>query len=148
MSYDYDDCDRRADAESERSRYKYNCGGFASWDGPCGASDCSSCRNHDGGDGDEESTEKEVTNVTFHIARRAFRATFGATVNPGDLYSRETGFTYEPGGARTGYQHPKVLPVSRPPGTVGHYPDPWMRAMAKREAQLAARRARAARKSR
>jgi len=143
----YDDYDRMEEREQNRSSYKYNCGGFASWDGPCGASDCSSCRNGSDG-GEDESTEKETTQVTFHIARTAFRTTFGATVNPGDLYSRETGFTYEPGGARTGYQTPKVMPVSRPPGTVGHYPAFWARAMAKREAQLAARRARAARKSR
>lgn len=143
----YDDYDRMEEREQNRSRYKYNCGGVGAWDGPCGASDCSSCRNGSDGGDEDESTEKEVTNVTFHIARTAFRTTFGATVNPGDMYSRETGFTYEPGGARTGYQTPKVMPVSRPPGALGHYPVSWARAMAKREAQLAARRARAARKS-
>ena len=26
-------------------QYKYNCGGFASYSGPCGAPDCGSCRN-------------------------------------------------------------------------------------------------------
>ncbi len=31
---------------------KYSCGGFASWDGPCGATDCNSC--FPGGCGDEE----------------------------------------------------------------------------------------------
>lgn len=30
---------------SNARSYKYNCGGFASYAGPCGASDCGDCRN-------------------------------------------------------------------------------------------------------
>ena len=32
--------------ESDSPRhYPYNCGGYSAYDGPCGASDCGSCRN-------------------------------------------------------------------------------------------------------
>ncbi len=52
MYYDVND-----DYAEERSarRFRFNCGGAASYDGPCGAPDCSSCRNG----ADEDDVELE-----------------------------------------------------------------------------------------
>ena len=49
-------------------------------------------------DRDEEETEKEVTRSRVVIARKA-----RGSVRPGDLVQVTDGFTYEPGGKRTGY---------------------------------------------
>ncbi|CAB4203517.1 hypothetical protein UFOVP1382_133 [uncultured Caudovirales phage] len=52
MYYDMND-----DYAEERAsnRRRYNCGGAAAYDGPCGAPDCSSCRN--GSDPDDVELE-------------------------------------------------------------------------------------------
>ena len=55
MSYEHDeDYELRMDAKADYYNdmafeadpsYKYHCGGFSNYSGPCGASDCGDCRN-------------------------------------------------------------------------------------------------------
>lgn len=92
------------------------CGGWSSYDGPCGATDCSNCHPEGDGDGGEKTTETR----TYHIARTA-----QAGIEPGDLYFRVTGFTYDEGGARTGYLNPRKVLVANPPGHKNHNPSTW-----------------------
>ena len=98
------------------SRGYGGCGGWSSYDGPCGATDCSSC--HPEGEGGSE--EKTTETRTYHIARGPHRG-----IEPGDLYVRVTGFTYDEGGARTGYLSPRKVLVANPPGHKNHNPSIW-----------------------
>jgi hypothetical protein len=108
--------------EFKVGRISGGCGGFSSYYGPCGATDCSSC--HPEGDGE---SEKAVTTETrtYHIARHVHTQEFGRNIEPGDLYFRVTGFTYEEGGARTGYLTPVKVYVASPPGHKDHDPSMW-----------------------
>lgn len=116
--YDYEDA--RAEyaaemAEEKRRTYKYNCGGFASYYGPCGASDCGSCRNGPPPwEEEEEEEEHDVRTVRIVIARaprseagRARREKNG--IKPGDKIRVVSGFSYVEGGPRTGYYRYETL---------------------------------------
>lgn len=105
--YDYDAAyearmDAKADYEQdmamEKSRaYKYNCGGFASYHGPCGASDCGSCRN--GAPPWEEDEEEQSTQRSKLVIARKARG----SILPGDCVRITTGFHFVKDGPRTGY---------------------------------------------
>lgn len=99
MTYE-EACDRGYDGPPRgRRRRMYNCGGPGSYHGPCGAPDCSSCRN---GTMDDEPDEEEVASSRVVVARKARRCWWGE-IRPGDTVRVTTGFTYIPGGKRTGY---------------------------------------------
>lgn len=108
MRYDDDHYDRFADEIAEeraaRRRPRYRCGGFASYYGPCGATDCDSCYpggGYDSDDAEPEEQEKVVSKVV--TARKArFVGMFGE-IRPGDKVRVTSGFTYQPNGPRTGY---------------------------------------------
>ena len=149
MTYRDDDRDdARAEARAERARtsYRYNCGGASSWSGPCGASDCGSCRNgpapweEDEDDEDEDEDAETAETFSLYIASRDYAYTGGACISKGDLYERTTGFTYVDGGERTGYLDPERRLVARSPAHRRHDPIKWERAMRWRESQLKRRR--------
>tara|TARA_R110000751_G_scaffold28003_3_gene73494 strand:+ start:19892 stop:20395 length:504 start_codon:yes stop_codon:yes gene_type:complete len=159
MGYRDDDRDdARAEARAERARtsYRYNCGGASSWSGPCGASDCGSCRNgpapweeEEEDDEDEDEDGETAQTDALHIAARDYAYTGGKRIDKGDLYERITGFTYVDGGERTGYLNPERRLVARSPANGGDA-DAWASGMLRRESQLKRRRilARSARVSR
>jgi hypothetical protein len=66
-------------------------------------------------DRDEEETEKEVTRTRVVVARKG---RYG--IAPGDLVSITDGFTYAPGGARTGYTASRSLVLVGADGTRVH----------------------------
>jgi hypothetical protein len=149
MTYRDDDRDdARAEARAERARtsYRYNCGGASSWSGPCGASDCGSCRNgpapweEDEDDEDEDEDAETAETFSLYIAARDYAYTGGACISKGDIYERTTGFTYVDGGERTGYLDPERRLVARSPAHRRHDPIKWERAMRWRESQLKRRR--------
>jgi hypothetical protein len=115
MPFDDDEYDRRADLRAEYAEElaeergnvgRYNCGGWSSYDGPCGATDCCNC--YPGGveeepesDEDEELFVQTVKIVTVRKARPAF---YGKSeIRIGDRAQVTSGFTYEQNGPRTGY---------------------------------------------
>jgi len=56
----YELADLANDFESTSTRrYRYNCGGHRTYSGPCGASDCGSCRNGTPPWEEEEEEEEE-----------------------------------------------------------------------------------------
>ena len=88
--------------------YRYSCGGFASWHGPCGASDCGSCRNGAPPWEEEEEEEEEVRRTVYRVVRKSRKgpcqvAPPHGRYEPGDLVRVESGFWYTPGGPRLGY---------------------------------------------
>jgi len=113
---DYED-ERRADlraeyaeelaAERNSRRGRYNCGGWSSFDGPCGATDCCNC--YPGGCDEDEPESDEDEELTAHftkivIARKARPAFTGKSeIRVGDRVRVTSGFTYEQDGPRTGY---------------------------------------------
>ena len=107
MYYDYDDGRASGDDYDDRPRRRaaYRCGGFADYDGPCGASDCSRCGSGDSDeDEDEESDEARFTErTTVRTIRKARKDTYGNLMVFGDRVMVVKGFTYEVGGRRTGY---------------------------------------------
>jgi hypothetical protein len=122
--YDYEDDARyeaRMDARDEYAEekshtYKYNCGGLSNYSGPCGASDCGSCRNgappwEEEDEEDEE--QKNVSSVKLVIARKA-----RGSILPGDCVRVTSGFTYIEDGPRTGYYRSEAL-VGFGPGHIG-----------------------------
>ena len=70
--------------------------------------------DYDRYDRDEE-TEKEVTRTRVVVARLA-----RGTISPGDLVEITDGFTYEPGGKRTGYIARRSLVLVGAAGTRVH----------------------------
>lgn len=120
-------------AEQKRRTYKYNCGGFASYHGPCGASDCGSCRNGpppweeeddaepclcgkcnwDGSPWDDaRCSDCDTGPLTMgrrisktHTARKSY-GSGQYEIRPGDLYRRTVQFAHWPNG-------PSTLEVSR-----------------------------------
>lgn len=94
--YDYDyDYDRPA------RRNTYRCGGWASYYGPCGATDCESC--YPGGCAEDEDREEEATTSRIVKARKARYVGTFREIRPGDKVRVTSGFNYQPGGPRTGY---------------------------------------------
>lgn len=141
---DHGDYDRYPDYDGprggrNRSGYQYHCGGFASYDGPCGASDCGDCRNGaPPWEEQDEGDEVKTTSVTtYHVATKA-----RGFVRVGDMVARTTGFTYEEGGRRTGYAEATERVVARAPGTDGHSPEAWAKYGALRAEQNERRRSR------
>jgi hypothetical protein len=127
--------DEHDEYEVTTSRYKYNCGGWASYSGPCGASDCGSCRN---GSPDEEEEEGGSTvSRLLHIAAKDYEY---AGIRRGDLYTRTTGFSYITGGKRTGYMGAERRLAERGPTQPGHDAGEWAVLMVRRAAQLKRRR--------
>lgn len=131
---------RQEMAEERAQTYRYNCGGWGNYSGPCGASDCGSCRNGPAPweERDDEEDENAVCR-TLHVAKVGFPE---RGIDAGDLYERISGFTYREGGARIGYHTPKKNLLARKPDHPGHNPTKWERLMALREKQLAFRRLR------
>jgi hypothetical protein len=103
MRYDLDERDE--DLDDLRSHHRgYNCGGWASFDGPCGALDCVSC--HPEGMGEDEEREEESTpKVRTVTARKARYVGKPNEIRPGDRVRETSWYTYIVGGARTGYFH-------------------------------------------
>ena len=141
--YDYEDdraYEARLDAAAERGRttYRYNCGGRANYNGPCGASDCGSCRNGAPPWAEEDGEGEQTSSWTcsYRIASKD-----GVSIKKGDLYRRTTRFTYIEGGRRTGYEALKML-VARGPAHEHHDPATWESGMKHRELQLRRRRTR------
>lgn len=95
--------DYEQDMATEKSHtYKYNCGGRANYSGPCGASDCGSCRNGAPPweqDEDEDEDEEQSTQVSKLVIARKARG----RILPGDCVRITSGFTYVEDGPRTGY---------------------------------------------
>lgn len=121
--YEDEEYDRRMDlrdeyaaemAEEKNRTYKYNCGGFSNYTGPCGASDCGSCRNGTPPwEEEEEDEEQTVSRSKLVIARKA-----RGDILPGDCVQVTTGFSYEKDGPRTGYFKREEL-VGFGPGHIG-----------------------------
>jgi len=85
------------DYDEPRPRSRYRCGGYSSYSGHCGATDCETC--YPGGcEEPEEEEEHEVSKVRFVVARKA-----RGKILPGDLVRVTSGFTYKKDGPRTGY---------------------------------------------
>lgn len=107
MRYNDDDYDRFADEIAEeraaRRRSRYRCGGFASYYGPCGATDCDSCYPGGGYGSDEEPEEQEKVVSKLVIARKARFVGLPSEIRPGDKVRVTSGFTYTSNGPRTGY---------------------------------------------
>ena len=122
--------------------YKFHCGGAANWSGPCGASDCGTCRNGPAPwEDDDTETCELATTRTLHIASKPYRSTKhgGRVIKAGDLYERETGFEYLIGGERTGYLSAGRKLIARAPANGGPA-DAWEYFMLRRSAQLSRRR--------
>ena len=106
MSYE-EACDRGYDGpspaqERRMRRSRYSCGGYASYTGHCGATDCSTC-NPGGGDDEEEQEEQETTTAKVVTARKArYEGTY-REIRPGDRVRVTSGFAYKKDGPRTGY---------------------------------------------
>jgi len=149
MSYDYDDeeYDRRQDirdeyaaemAEEKGRTYKYNCGGASSWSGPCGASDCGSCRNgappweeDDSEENSEENSERswlaesgysfddgtwsKVARVRKHTCRRDHA---DGTVRKGDEYTVTTARYIDDDSGESHLAHRKTVTKRFGTGTV------------------------------
>lgn len=110
----FDRYDDRDEAEYAPRRRRYSCGGFASYNGPCGATDCRSCYP-DGGQYEAESEAEERTSkvqVKVVTARKA-RPALGIKV--GDKVRVTSSYTYQVNGPRTGYTHSYVR-VAKGPG--------------------------------
>ena len=71
-----------------------------SCDGEGAASGCEGCAD----------CVKDVSRTSYHTARREHHG-----LKVGDKYARTTGFSYQVGGARTGYDKPQVRLVARGP---------------------------------
>jgi len=129
--------------ERRRTTYTYSCGGFASYHGPCGASDCGSCRNGAPPwemEADEDEDDAEMTSAAAESYRLASRD-ISHDIRAGDLYRRLRWFSYNKGGPRTGYAVGHYL-VARGPTREHHDPQAWARGMAQRERELRRRRGR------
>ena len=106
---DWDDSDYDRPARSRR----YSCGGYASYTGHCGASDCSTC-NPGGDPEDSDETEGEWSRTKVVTARKARNAGKPYEIRPGDRVRIEYGFTYEVNGPRTGYFKRRTLLAKGP----------------------------------
>lgn len=85
-------------------RRRYSCGGFASYNGPCGAEDCESCHPHYGYEDDpEDEEEHDVTTSRVVTARKARYVGTTSEIRPGDRVQVTSGFSYKKNGPRTGY---------------------------------------------
>lgn len=107
--YDYDDAPRT------RRTHTFNCGGWASYNGPCGAYDCASC--YPGGCGSEntEPEEQETRTSRTVTARKARYVGTSREIRPGDKVRVTSGFTYEPNGRRTGYLPKRYQRIAKGP---------------------------------
>jgi len=104
MSWQYDEaCDLGYDGPdpSRRTRSAYNCGGWANYHGPCGATDCINC--YPGGACEDEPREYKTSYAKVVTARKRRRDKRGRQIEVGDTIKVISGFTYEEGGPRTGY---------------------------------------------
>ena len=116
----YDDYDRyedaRDEARAERAprRRRYRCGGYASYTGHCGATDCDTC--YPGGCGDDEQEVQETTTSKVVTARKARPGKGGVPeIRVGDKVRVTSGFTYKPGGERLGYLPKRYTRVAKGP---------------------------------
>lgn len=97
-------------------RHRYNCGGFASYNGPCGATDCILCGSGYSGEAyDAEDQEEEATSCRVVTACKARFIGKSSEIKPGDRVQVTGGFTYTRGGARTGYLRKSYRRVSKGP---------------------------------
>jgi hypothetical protein len=117
MSYSYEEaCDRGYDGPPPgyRNRNRYRCGGYASYDGHCGATDCDTC--YPGGcDEEDEDRVEETTTRKRVIARKARSDRGGNEIRPGDTVVVFGGFSYIPGGPRVGYLPKTYLRIAKGP---------------------------------
>lgn len=122
MSYEDYEEDNRAEYaqemyEDKRQTYKYHCGGFSNYSGPCGASDCGSCRNGtppwEEDEGKDEGEKQTTSRSKLVIARKA-----RGNILPGDCVRITSGFSYIEDGPRTGYFKWERL-VGFGPGHIG-----------------------------
>lgn len=97
-------CERGYGGPPPRKRTVYRCGGYGSYDGHCGASDCETCYPGCGDRDEEEGSEQETSKTKVVIARKARnQGHWYGEIRPGDQVSVTSGFTYLSGGGRTGY---------------------------------------------
>ena len=98
------------------------CGGYANYSGHCGALDCCTC--HPGGY-DEEPEDQEASTAKIVTARKARPAgPFGRDIRVGDRVLVESGFTFIPEGARTGYFR-RYSRISKGPAWPVENSTPW-----------------------
>lgn len=107
---DYEDWDEEPEPRHTR---RYNCGGFASYYGPCGATDCESC--YPGGSDEDEDREETMTTSKVVTARKARFVGKPNEIRPGDRVRVTSGFTYKSGGERTGYLRKSYQRLSKGP---------------------------------
>ncbi len=104
MNYE-EACERGYDGPPPgyRSRNRYRCGGYASYNGHCGATDCDTCYPGGRDEEDEDRVEETTTSKTV-IARKARPGnSWRNEIRPGDKVRVTSGFSYTPGGPRLGY---------------------------------------------
>lgn len=114
--YDFDD-DRYMERAARRNRYR--CGGYASYTGHCGATDCETC--YPGGcSEDEDEQEQESTTHRVVTARKARFVGDWREIRVGDKVQVTSGFTYKVGGERLGYLPKRYVRVAKGPGWEVH----------------------------
>jgi hypothetical protein len=127
MSYSYEEaCDRGYDGPSPAQERRMRrggggCGGYASYNGHCGATDCSTCYPGSWDQSDEDEDEENIETVTTSkvvIARKARPSKGWGTseIRPGDTVRVQGGFSYEVGGPRLGYAPKSYTRIAKGPG--------------------------------
>lgn len=111
--YDDDyDCDERP-----ARRRAYRCGGYGSYYGHCGATDCETCYPG-GSDREDEDREEEVVISKTRTARKARYIGTSLEIRPGDTVRVVSGFSYKPGGPRTAYLPKSYTRIAKGPAWV------------------------------
>lgn len=99
---------------SNRNRNRYRCGGWASYYGHCGATDCDTC--YPGGCEKDEDRVEETSTSKRVIARKARPGNgWDNEIRPGDTVVVFGGFSYIPGGPRVGYLPKTYLRIAKGP---------------------------------
>jgi D-serine deaminase-like pyridoxal phosphate-dependent protein len=92
-------------AEHKARKRRYRCGGYSSYTGHCGATDCDTC--HPGYSDDEDETDEDelltASSTKVVTARKARLDSWRLEVRPGDSVRVTTGFTYVRDGERVAY---------------------------------------------
>ena len=102
---DYDPREYEGSIFSTRRSNRYNCGGFSSYNGPCGATDCESCYPGGSSESPDEGTEQQSPwRVKIVTARKPRGVGTCSEIKVGDRVQVISYFTYLVGGKRTGYK--------------------------------------------
>ncbi len=118
MSYE-EACDRGYDgpspAQERRMRRRYSCGGYASYTGHCGATDCATCYPGSWDQDDDEERIEEATTSKVVTARKARPGNTRTEIRPGDRVRVTSGFAYEVDGPRMGYLPKRYTRLAKGP---------------------------------